>query len=60
MNERKKRHLSIPEDIAALVSFFASEESGYNTGQEINCDGGVLVRAGFEAIMKYVRDKENN
>ncbi|GAB6989942.1 SDR family NAD(P)-dependent oxidoreductase [Paenibacillus pini] len=48
-----------PEDIAGLVSFLVSNEGRYITGQEINCDGGVLVRAGAGAIMKYVRDRQN-
>lgn len=52
-------YIGEPEDIANLVSFLASDESKYITGQEINCDGGVLVRAGAGAIMKYVRDQEN-
>jgi meso-butanediol dehydrogenase/(S,S)-butanediol dehydrogenase/diacetyl reductase len=30
-----------PEDIAAIVSFLASDESSIITGQTINVDGGV-------------------
>ncbi len=51
-------YVGSPEDIAALVSFLASDEGKYITGQEINCDGGVLVRAGAGAIMKYVSDRQ--
>ena len=32
-----------PEDIAALVSFLASEQSGYITGQCIQVDGGLAL-----------------
>jgi NAD(P)-dependent dehydrogenase (short-subunit alcohol dehydrogenase family) len=35
--------LGVPEDIAALVAFLASDESGYITGQNYQCDGGVLA-----------------
>ncbi|WP_256448278.1 SDR family oxidoreductase [Novosphingobium sp. CECT 9465] len=31
-----------PEDIAALAAFFASDESGFITGQSLRADGGVL------------------
>ncbi|MBI5475291.1 MAG: 3-oxoacyl-[acyl-carrier-protein] reductase [Ignavibacteriales bacterium] len=33
-----------PEDIAALVQFLASENSGYITGQVIGIDGGMFMR----------------
>lgn len=36
-----KRH-GLPEDIANLVSFFASEKSSFVTGQSILADGGTL------------------
>ncbi len=35
--------LGIPEDIAALAAFLAADESGYITGQTIQCDGGHLA-----------------
>lgn len=35
--------LGKPEDIAALVAFLASDESGFINGQVISCDGGLLV-----------------
>lgn len=35
--------LGEPEDIAALVAFLASDESGFINGQLISCDGGLLV-----------------
>jgi NAD(P)-dependent dehydrogenase (short-subunit alcohol dehydrogenase family) len=35
--------LGVPEDIAALVAFLASDEAGYITGQNYQCDGGVLA-----------------
>lgn len=34
------RRVGRPDDIASLVSFLASQESGYITGQVINVDGG--------------------
>lgn len=32
--------LGTPEDVAAAVSFFASEEAGFLTGQRLVVDGG--------------------
>lgn len=32
-----------PEDVAALASFFASEEAGYITGQIVCVDGGMAI-----------------
>jgi NAD(P)-dependent dehydrogenase (short-subunit alcohol dehydrogenase family) len=30
----------LPEEIAAVITFFASKRNGYTTGANINCDGG--------------------
>jgi 3-oxoacyl-[acyl-carrier protein] reductase len=38
------RRFGKPEDIAALVLFLASENSGYITGQVIGVDGGMFMR----------------
>jgi len=35
------RRLGTPEDIAAAVAFFASDEAGWITGQVLSVDGGV-------------------
>ena len=32
-----------PEDIANIVSFLASDESSYITGQNIHVNGGMLM-----------------
>lgn len=36
--------LGTPEELAAVVAFFAGEESAFITGQTINADGGVDMR----------------
>lgn len=46
--------LGIPEDIAALVVFLASDESAFITGQNICVDGGML------AHQPYVADFRGN
>lgn len=37
------RRLGKPEDIAAMVAFFASEDGAYVTGQVISVDGGLIM-----------------
>src|SRR5690606_36920037 len=47
----------VPEDIAALATFLASDESMYITGQAIACDGGHLAH---QPQMADVRRAMNN
>ena len=37
------KRLAMPEDIANAVAFFASEESGYITGQTLSVSGGLTM-----------------
>jgi 2-hydroxycyclohexanecarboxyl-CoA dehydrogenase len=37
------RRLGRPEDVAAAVSFLASEEAGYITGQTLSVSGGLTM-----------------
>ena len=37
--------LGTPEDIARAVLFFASDDSSYITGSELNIDGGRFVKS---------------
>jgi len=50
-----KRHLllnkrnGLPEDIAGLAAFLASDDSAFITAQQISCDGGLLAHLPFFA-----------
>ncbi|CRK56382.1 3-oxoacyl-[acyl-carrier protein] reductase [Alloactinosynnema sp. L-07] len=37
------RRLGVPEDVAGLVTFLASEQAGWITGETIRVDGGLLA-----------------
>ena len=37
------KRLATPEDIANAVAFFASDESGYITGQTLSVSGGLTM-----------------
>jgi 3-oxoacyl-[acyl-carrier protein] reductase len=39
--------LGVPQDIAGAVSFLASADAGWMTGQTIVLDGGLMLRSGF-------------
>ncbi|KAJ7157530.1 NAD-binding protein [Mycena crocata] len=41
-NQSSVKRMGEGKDVAALVAFFASEDSGFVTGQNILCDGGTL------------------
>ena len=41
--------VGVPEDIAALVVFLASDESAFITGQNISVDGGLLAHQPYVA-----------
>jgi NAD(P)-dependent dehydrogenase (short-subunit alcohol dehydrogenase family) len=36
-------HVSVPEDVARVAAFLASDESSYMTGESINLSGGLLM-----------------
>jgi NAD(P)-dependent dehydrogenase (short-subunit alcohol dehydrogenase family) len=42
--------LGTPEDVANLVAFLLSDESGWITGQSIAVDGGHTIRQGPDLV----------
>jgi 3-oxoacyl-[acyl-carrier protein] reductase len=36
--------LGSPEDVAGVVTFLASDQAAYITGQTFNCDGGMVMQ----------------
>ncbi|HKY89888.1 MAG TPA: SDR family NAD(P)-dependent oxidoreductase [Nevskiaceae bacterium] len=44
------RRYGLPDEVAALVLFFACDESAFITGQDIAIDGGFTTAAWFESI----------
>ncbi len=42
-NQIPLRKMGTAEDVAKVVSFLASEDSSYITGQVINVDGGMVM-----------------
>lgn len=40
------RRLGMPQDVAGLVTFLATDEASWITGQIVNIDGGLLVAGG--------------
>jgi NAD(P)-dependent dehydrogenase (short-subunit alcohol dehydrogenase family) len=54
--ETTKRHLLLtrngrPNDVAGLVTFFASDDASFITGQVLSCDGGLVGHQPFFADM---------
>jgi NAD(P)-dependent dehydrogenase (short-subunit alcohol dehydrogenase family) len=47
--------LGAPEDVAALVTFLASDEARYITGQVISVDGGSFSHLGTLAAFRQLR-----
>jgi NAD(P)-dependent dehydrogenase (short-subunit alcohol dehydrogenase family) len=43
------RRMGMPEDVATLALFLASDESSFITGQTIACDGGLLTHQPYVA-----------
>ena len=44
LNSVAQKRAANPEDIVGLVSFLASEDSDFITGQSIIVDGGLIYR----------------
>jgi meso-butanediol dehydrogenase / (S,S)-butanediol dehydrogenase / diacetyl reductase len=43
VNNIPMKRVGRPEDVAGLVTFLASDDAGYITGQTINVDGGLFM-----------------
>jgi meso-butanediol dehydrogenase / (S,S)-butanediol dehydrogenase / diacetyl reductase len=43
VNNIPMKRVGRPEDVAGLVTFLASDDAAYITGQTINVDGGLFM-----------------
>jgi 3-oxoacyl-[acyl-carrier protein] reductase len=43
MDQIPAGHLGTPEDVAHAVSYLASPQAGYVTGQELHVNGGMFM-----------------
>lgn len=53
------RRWGMPEDIAAMVLFLASDESGYSTGSEFVADGGMNADHPTKPAQAWVEHRES-
>ena len=55
-NKVPMKRVGTGKDVAALISFLASDDADYITGQVINVDGGRTLSA-EPSLLKYLYDK---
>jgi meso-butanediol dehydrogenase/(S,S)-butanediol dehydrogenase/diacetyl reductase len=49
------KRLGVPDDIASAISFLASDEASYITGQSLIIDGGLMAWTGEPDLRPHLR-----